>query len=78
MFALLPLKNQGNKTGLELEENLRDIIPHKFGDHSLCSERFCGEKRSPGQEYAHMGLSHNVPQKDDGIIREVAPSGSRV
>jgi hypothetical protein len=60
-------KNQGNKT--ELEENLRAIIPHQFGDHSMCSERFCGEKRNPGQKYAHLGLPHNVPLKDDGVIR---------
>lgn len=33
-------KNQGNLDGMK--SNLKAIIPHQFGEHSLCETRFCG------------------------------------
>lgn len=59
-------KNQGNKYGLK--ENLLAIIPHQFGDHSLCHERFCGEKRKPGEKYSHQSLPYKAALKDDGTL----------
>lgn len=56
-------KNQGDAKGLE--ENLRAIVPHQFGDHSLCDSKFCGFKRSPDQAYSHKSLPYKTALKDD-------------
>ena len=47
-------KNQGDKDGLK--ENLESLIPHQFGDHSKCHERFCGSKANPAVKYTHKSL----------------------
>jgi len=60
-------KNQGNAA--ELKENLKNIIPHQFGDHSNCNERFCAEKRNPGEKYSHRSLPYKTALKDIGGLR---------
>lgn len=62
-------KNQGNKE--DLEQNLKAIIPHQFGDHSLCFPKFCGYKREPSVKYLHRSLPYKGPIKDEtGQLRE--------
>lgn len=56
-------RNQGDKDGLE--ENLKALIPHQFGDHSMCVARFCGYKRQPSQVYTHRSLPYKTALKDD-------------
>ncbi|XP_053404164.1 uncharacterized protein LOC123554354 isoform X1 [Mercenaria mercenaria] len=58
-------KHQGDDTGMK--ENLRAVIPHQFGDHSLCQPRFCGYKRKPGSVYSHRSLPYKVPLKDNNL-----------
>ncbi|XP_053385649.1 uncharacterized protein LOC128545990 [Mercenaria mercenaria] len=58
-------KNQSDDTGMK--ENLRAIIPHQFGDHSLCQPRFCGYKRKPGSLYSHRSLPYKAPLKDNNL-----------
>ena len=36
-------KNQENEKGLK--ENLKAVIPHQIGDHTLCKPVFCGYLR---------------------------------
>lgn len=58
-------KNQGNKTSME--ENLKAIIPHQFGYHSLCHPRFCGFKRKPDEKYTHRSLPYKASLKDENL-----------
>ena len=58
-------KNQGDKTCME--ENLKAIIPHQFGDHSLCHPRFCGYKRKPDEKYSHRSLPYKSSLKDENL-----------
>ena len=58
-------KNQGDKSGLE--ENLKALVPHQFGDHSMCSSRFCGFKRNPGERYVHRSLPFKAALKDSTL-----------
>ena len=55
-------KNQGDKDGLQ--ENLKAIIPHQFGDHSFCCGKFCGFKRKPFEVYLHRSLPYKAALKD--------------
>lgn len=54
-------KNQGDLHGMEC--NLKAIIPHNCGDHTLCESRFCGYIRRPGQKYQHRSLPYRSPIK---------------
>lgn len=58
-------KNQGNRVGME--ENLKALIPHQFGDHSLCKPHFCGYKRSPQEVYPHHSLPYRTSLKDPDL-----------
>ncbi|XP_053402201.1 uncharacterized protein LOC123555937 isoform X3 [Mercenaria mercenaria] len=49
-------KNSGDLHGLQ--ENLRAIIPHNFGDHQLCQPRFCGYLRNKDVTYVHRSLPY--------------------
>ncbi|XP_056006800.1 uncharacterized protein LOC125658698 [Ostrea edulis] len=57
----------------ELEENLRAILPHHFGDHSVYHARFCGFKRNPGEKYIHRSLPYKSALKDDKLIQDLQP-----
>lgn len=63
-------KNQRKE---DLEENLRAILPHQFGDHSLCHGRFCGFKRNPGENYIHRSLPYKCALKDDKLRQQLQP-----
>ena len=58
-------KNQGDTDGLR--KNLKAIIPHQFGDHSLCDAIFCGFKRRPGEAYSHRSLPYKSALKDSQL-----------
>ncbi|XP_053389209.1 uncharacterized protein LOC123543364 isoform X2 [Mercenaria mercenaria] len=58
-------KNAGNKVGLR--ENLKALIPHQFGDHTSCHERFCGYKRKPRDTYTHRSPPYKGPLKDTNL-----------
>lgn len=47
-----------------MKENLQVLIPHQFGDHSLCAPRFYGYKRRPGEKYIHRSLPYKGALKD--------------
>lgn len=46
-----------------MEEKLKALIPHQFGDHSLCKPHFCGYKRSPQEVYPHCSLPYRTSLK---------------
>ncbi|CAG2192791.1 unnamed protein product [Mytilus edulis] len=46
----------------DMKNNLVALIPHQFGDHSLCQPRFCGYKRQPGLKYLHRSLPYKAPK----------------
>ena len=58
-------KNIGNKDGME--ENLRALIPHQFGDHTECKPRFCGYQRKPGEKYIHKSFPYKCPLHDNNL-----------
>ena len=60
-------KNVGNEEGLR--DNLKAIVPHQFGDHSICHSRFCGYKRSSEERYhyVHRSLPYKTPLKDEDL-----------
>lgn len=58
-------KNQGDAKGLE--ENLKALIPHQFGDHTMCQARWCGFKRERGEKYTHRSLPYKAALKDDHL-----------
>ncbi|XP_053400079.1 uncharacterized protein LOC123542175 isoform X3 [Mercenaria mercenaria] len=60
------LKKMEERAG-EAIENLKALIPHQFGDHSLCNERFCVFKRKPGEVYIHKSLPYKRSLKDDTL-----------
>lgn len=62
-------KNQGNKQGLE--ENLRGLIPHQFGDHQYCKPRFCGFLRKQGETYQHRSLPYKSALKDTDLRQQL-------
>lgn len=49
-------KNSGDLTGLQ--DNLRAIVPHNFGDHQLCQPRFCDYLRNKDVTYIHRSLPY--------------------
>lgn len=61
-------KNAGDKD--KLRENLKAIIPHQFGDHSLCHPNFCGQLRTD-DTYVHKGLPYKAVLKDDRLRVEL-------
>ncbi|CAG2185916.1 unnamed protein product [Mytilus edulis] len=60
-------KNQGQPD--DMKNNLEALIPHQFGDHSLCQPRFCGYKRKPSVKYLHRSLPYKTPLSDP-VLRE--------
>ncbi|CAG2230218.1 unnamed protein product [Mytilus edulis] len=60
-------KNQGQPD--DMKNNLEALIPHQFGDHSLCQPRFCGYKRKPSVKYLHRSLPYKAPLSDP-VLRE--------
>lgn len=62
-------KNQGDETGLK--DNLTALIPHQFGDHSLCKGQFCGFRRKPGEKYVHKSLPYRVSLKDTELQKRL-------
>lgn len=44
---------------------MKALIPHQFGDHSLCDGRVCGFKRNPSETYIHRSLPYKAALKDD-------------
>jgi hypothetical protein len=62
-------KHQGDEVGLE--ENLRALVPHQFGDHTKCKERFCGFTRVPGVKYIHKSLPYKLPLKGDSLRQKL-------
>ncbi|KAK3085406.1 hypothetical protein FSP39_002859 [Pinctada imbricata] len=45
--------------------NLQALIPHQFGDNSLCHARFCGYKRvGNNDKYTHRSLPYHGPLSD--------------
>lgn len=57
------VKNAGDQN--KLQENLKALIPHQFGDHSLCDGKFSGFKRNPSETYIHRSLPYKAALKDD-------------
>lgn len=58
-------KNQGDRSGME--ENLKALVPHQFGDHNLCQPRFCGFKRKPSEKYVHRSLPYKTSLHDENL-----------
>ncbi|KAK3108256.1 hypothetical protein FSP39_004267 [Pinctada imbricata] len=56
-----------------MEENLKALLPHQFGDHSLCKDRFCGFKRNPKENYVHRSLPYKAALKDDNLRSHLQP-----
>ena len=48
--------NKGDLKGME--ENLAAIVPHQFGDHTVCKPHFCGAERKKGKNYSHQSLPY--------------------
>ncbi|KAK3083329.1 hypothetical protein FSP39_019577 [Pinctada imbricata] len=57
----------------DMEENLKALLPHQFGDHSLCKDRFCGFKRNPKENYVHRSLPYKAALKDDNLRSHLQP-----
>lgn len=53
MFACALQDNAGNAE--RLQSTLQSIVPHAYGEHSSCSDKWCGFHRE-GSSYKHSGL----------------------
>ncbi|KAJ8678038.1 hypothetical protein QAD02_013825 [Eretmocerus hayati] len=53
-FRIAVKKNKGNPS--EVQASLKSVVPHAYGDHSLCGN-WCRAKNS-GQEYVYRHLPH--------------------
>ncbi|XP_045202398.2 uncharacterized protein LOC123555866 [Mercenaria mercenaria] len=62
-------KNQGDRDALE--DNLKALTPHQFGDHSLCKGQFCGYKRKRGEFYVHRNLPYKTSLNDADMLRQI-------
>ena len=62
-------RNQGDKEALR--DNLKALVPHQFGDHSLCSDRFCVFKRTPSEMYIHHSLPYRRALTDETLRHEL-------
>ena len=51
----------------ERRKTLKKIIPHHFGDHSLCHPRFCGYKCKTDEKYSHRSLPYKSSLKDENL-----------
>jgi len=61
MFKYAIDQNQGNIDGLQ--QRLREIVPHMYGSHDICSEDWCSFKRDP-QNFVYSSLPHKKPLTD--------------
>lgn len=52
-FAYALYQNKNDET--RLKSALEAIVPHAFGDHTLCSKTWCGYHREP-KTYKHTDL----------------------
>ena len=55
-------QNKGNTEALQ--NNLRQIVPHTFGEHTCCGA-WCKYKVTPN--YKHSSLPRGQPLKDDSL-----------
>ena len=55
MFSYALRNNQNDTNGLR--KTLLSVIPHAYGDHSTCSETWCGYLKEPGT-YKHASLPY--------------------
>lgn len=62
-----------NQTKDDLEENLKAILPHQFGDHYCCAVRFCRFKRNPSEKYIHRSLPYKAALKNDQLRQHLKP-----
>ncbi|XP_060555893.1 uncharacterized protein LOC132716601 [Ruditapes philippinarum] len=76
-------KNCGDLHGLQ--ENLKAIIPHNFGDHQLCQPRFCGYLRNKDVSYIHRSLPYKssltgemLKQRLDDIMKPFIAKASQL
>ena len=58
-------KNQGEPE--RLSANLKALVPHQFGDHSLCQPFWCGYKRLGDTTYKHRSLPYQTPLKNPSL-----------
>ncbi|XP_078344011.1 uncharacterized protein LOC144629653 [Oculina patagonica] len=78
-FGYALKQNKDNPDGVR--KSLKAIVPHAFGDHSHCTEKWCGHLKDPSG-YKHSSLPHGRDlqgeklQKDLEDIIELAPLGS--
>ena len=54
-FSYAIKQNKDNPEGVKT--SLKAIVPHAFGDHTHCSETWCGYLRNPSS-YSHSSLPH--------------------
>ncbi|KAL9976566.1 hypothetical protein ACROYT_G013886 [Oculina patagonica] len=62
MYALY--QNKGDIGGLK--QALEAIVPHAFGDHSHCTETWCGYHKDP-TAYRHSELPNGKSLQGDGL-----------
>ncbi|XP_062621637.1 uncharacterized protein LOC134283204 [Saccostrea cucullata] len=61
-------QNKGNPEGLQ--SNIRAIIPHSFGDHSLCDSHWCGYLKD-SSNYKHRSLPYGKDLVGDDLKRDL-------
>ena len=68
-FSYAIAQNQGKP--LECKSALHQIVPHAFGNHENCPERWCGYKIDP-EQYKHKGLPYGRDLSGDELKADVA------
>ncbi|XP_062608858.1 uncharacterized protein LOC134270633 [Saccostrea cucullata] len=63
-FSYAVQQNRGSPASLR--ENLEAIVPHAFGEHVKCNEKWCGFLKDP-TSYKHKSLPHGRDLEDEGL-----------
>ena len=62
-------KNSGDVDGLQ--DNLRAIVPHNFGDHQYCKTSFCGQQKNASEKYVHRSLPYKASLIGDDLRKRL-------
>jgi cytochrome c551/c552 len=68
MYSYALRQNQGNPKALS--DNLGSIVPHAFGDHGQCNDKWCRYSEKP-EAYKYSSLPHGKPLTGDDLKKDL-------
>ena len=68
-FSYAIQQNKGNEEAIR--SNMEAIVPHAFGNHSKCNEKWCGFLKNP-VTYAHKSLPYGKDLQGDDLQKSLS------